>query len=107
MEPPPQPKRGEGSHESHLPVPDGGFPEKSGGGSNGDWGVSGACHRRGGPLWSVRHNEMVVSARVRTGTQLLMGGYGKGRGGISRPYIRGRNHTPLACPGLPTSNRPS
>ena len=78
MEPPPQPKRGEGSHESHLPVPDGGFPEKSGGGSNGDWGVSGAFHRRGGPPWSVRHTETVILARVHTGAQPLLESYGEG-----------------------------
>ena len=48
-EPLPQSEHGDGDHESRPLVPDGGFPEASGGGRNGDWGVYGACHGRGGP----------------------------------------------------------
>ena len=45
----PQSKRGKGAHESRPPVPDGVFLEASGGSSNRDQGVYGACHGRGGP----------------------------------------------------------
>ena len=48
-EPPQQSQRGKGDHKSRSPVPDGRFPEAGGGGRNRDRGVSGACHRRGGP----------------------------------------------------------
>ena len=39
--------------------------------------MSGDFHGRGGPLQSVHHTEMVVSACVRTGAQPLLDGYGE------------------------------
>ena len=95
----PQSKRGKGAHKSRPLVPYGGFLEASRGGSNGDRGVSVAFHGRGGPPRSVRHTETLVSARVCTGAQLLLDGYGKGQGGLPDPLSEGGAIPPWPAPG--------
>ena len=80
---------GKGSHKSRLTVLDGVSPEASGLGSNGDRGVSAACHGRGGPLRNVHHTETVVSAVIHTGAQNLPDRHVKGQGGFPDPLLEG------------------
>ena len=91
-------KLGKEDNKSRLPVADGRFTEASGGGSNGDRGVSRACHGRGRPPRRVSHTEALVSACVHTGSQPLLEGHGKGRGGFTDPLSEGGATPP---PGLP------
>ena len=93
--PPPQKKRGEGAHESRPSVPYGGFPKASRGGSR---GVSRDFHRRIVPLWSVLHTETLVLARIPTGAQTLLDGYGKGQGGLPDPLSEGEDTPPWTFP---------
>ena len=59
--------------------------------------MPGAFHERGRSPRSVRHNETLVSARVRAGAQPLPYGYGEVRGDFQNLYHRKEPHPP----GLP------
>ena len=98
-QPQPQSKPGKGDHESHPPVLDGRFLEASGGGSNGDRDVSGACHRSGVPPQSVCHTENLVLACVCMCTQTLPDRHRKCQGFYSEPLSEGGSTNPWPSPG--------
>ena len=75
------------------------------GGRIGNWGVSGAFSGRDWSLQSIRNTETLVPAHIHVGAWPFLDQYGEGQGGGYRPFIRRRNHTPLAYPWQHTWTR--